>query len=617
MEKILVIRYGTIGDTIFASAFYRELRKAMPNAQIDILADKIVREIMVNCPYIDNIIDIKGKYNNLFNYINIFKNYDTVYFLKNDSFFTLVAFLARVKNRIGFNVHRNKFLTKKAIYDERHHEIDCYLDLLRINGINPQNDKTELWLNPIENEKIKKAYNTDKPKVLIQAYSRFQQKNWIDKYWVKVIKYLSDELNCQIYFAGGAKDTPFYSKLTRDITDLKNPPIDTSGKLSVSETIALVNNMDMVIGIDSGIIHIAAALDIPSILLHGSTSLRRWKPRSEKCTVLSKYFPCSPCCLQSGTKKYCKNKTSKCMLKLTPDCVINLLKQQFKKSEKLEAKVPRISVIIPVFNVEKYISKCLDSIINQTLKDLEIICVDDGSSDYSTEIIKEYAKRDSRIKIIQQKNQGVSVARNTGIKNATGEFISFIDSDDWISPNFYEKMYFSAKELNADIAASSVMSVHRHYRLSTLKYNKIIFATDYADKIEICDIPDHCYVWNKIYKRETLLKSKLEFKPNMIYEDIIFTTKILYYAEKLITVPNTKYYYFRHKNTLVKTKNKKAKKDFVTAQQECLKFFNEKNIDVSHWETKTKKYKIFGLTVFKKITKNENEEKILLNCIKW
>jgi len=147
MKKILVVRYGTIGDSVFASAFYRELRRALPDAQIDAFVDDIAKGAMENCPYIDNLVDVKRKYKDLKHYISVFKKYDTVYFLKNDSFFTSVAFLAGVKNRIGFGVKRNKFLTLKTPYTEDRHEVDCYLDLLRVNGIQPQDDSTEVWIN--------------------------------------------------------------------------------------------------------------------------------------------------------------------------------------------------------------------------------------------------------------------------------------------------------------------------------------------------------------------------------------------------------------------------------------------------------------------------------------
>ncbi len=331
MKKILVIRYGTIGDSIFASAFYRELRNALPDARIDILVDDIAEGIMRNCPYINKIFYIDGKYRNFLGYISLFSKYDTVYFLKNDRFFSTIAFLAGVKERIGFDVKRNRFLTLTSAYNEDRHEIDCYLDLLRISGIPVKNDKTEAWLDRINDSTAKEIVSCiPNKKIIIQAYSRFPQKNWLDEYWIEVIKYLSNTLQAQVFFVGGAKDIKSYQNITDNIKDeLDLLPINMCGKLTIPETISLVNNMDMVIGIDSGIIHAAAALDIPSILLHGPTSLIRWKPRSEKCIVLSRQFSCSPCCLQSDCVKYCKNRVSDCMEYLTPDIVINTLNDKF------------------------------------------------------------------------------------------------------------------------------------------------------------------------------------------------------------------------------------------------------------------------------------------------
>lgn len=327
MKKILIIRYGTIGDTIFASAFLRELRKNLASAQIDFLADKTAKEVLKNCPYINNIIDLKRKWKDIIYYINLFKNYDTIYFLKNDSFLTLTAFLSRVKNRIGFGILRNKFLTKTSPYKEDRNEIDCYLDLLKISGYKAGSDRTELWLTNLDEEKIKdKLKDVNSKKVIIQAYSRFSQKNWIDDYWVEVIKYLSNEMGVQIFYAGGSKDYELYENLNKKLSDLKIKPINLCGQLSVTESFAFIKNMDLFIGIDSGLIHAAAALDIPAILLNGATSLKRWTPRSDKCLVLSKNFPCNPCCIQTGVKKGCKNQTPKCMLALTPDLVIDVLK---------------------------------------------------------------------------------------------------------------------------------------------------------------------------------------------------------------------------------------------------------------------------------------------------
>ena len=115
--------------------------------------------------------------------------------------------------------------------------------------------------------------------------------------------------------------------------------------------------------------------------------------------------------------------------------------------------MPKVSVIIPVYNTERYLRRCLDSVCNQTLSDIEIICINDCSTDNSLDILKEYADKDKRIKIINFKeNKGAAVARNTGIDIVNGEYIGFIDSDDFVDSDFYEKLYNTASENNSDIA---------------------------------------------------------------------------------------------------------------------------------------------------------------------
>ena len=617
MEKILVIRFGTVGDSIFASAFYRELRKSKPEAVIDALCDDIAEGVMRNCPYINNIIKMNGdKYKEIPRYLKIFKEYETVYFLKNDKFFSVIAFLAGVKNRIGFNVRRNKFLTKKSPYNCDRHEVDCYLDLLRINEIEVSDDKTEVWISDSATEKISEMISkNEKKKVLIQVYSRFTPKNWLDTYWVEIIRYLSDKLDIQVYYSGGGKDVESYAKLSKLLGEVKNTPIDMSGKLSVEESMALIKKMDLVIGIDSCSVHMAAALDIPSILIHGATSIVRWRPRSEKCVVLSKFFACSPCCLQPKTKKLCKNKTPECMKALYPNNVIVVLDSMFTQVS--EINKPKVSVIVPVYNVEKYLPRCLDSIIHQTLKDIEIICVDDGSKDFSSDILKEFSKRDKRIKIIKKENGGLSDARNVGMNAAAGEYISFVDSDDWLSLDFLENLYTNAKDENADIAVASVIRSSKNVNTQILKYKTKSVHSDFTKKLEVCDVPSHCYVWNKIYKREMLLKSNIKFEKGRIYEDVIFTPQILYASNKLVVVPEGHYYYFRHKNTLVKRQDKKAKNDLKYAMNKSETFLKEHNADTSVWETTVKRYRLFGLTIFKTITKRNQIKCVLFNFIRW
>jgi len=119
--------------------------------------------------------------------------------------------------------------------------------------------------------------------------------------------------------------------------------------------------------------------------------------------------------------------------------------------------IPNVSIIVPIYNVEPYLHRCLDSLVNQTLKDIEIICINDCSPDNSLDILKEYAEKDERINIINfEKNQGVSVARNTGIEIAKGEYIGFVDSDDYVDLDFYEKLYKKARETDADMVKASL-----------------------------------------------------------------------------------------------------------------------------------------------------------------
>lgn len=117
----------------------------------------------------------------------------------------------------------------------------------------------------------------------------------------------------------------------------------------------------------------------------------------------------------------------------------------------------KISAILPVYNVEQYIKDCLDSIINQTMDDIEIICVNDGSLDNSLQVLEEYAQKDARIKIISQENQGQGIARNNGLKIANGEYITFIDPDDWVDVDMFEKMYNSAKKFDSDFVFCNSM----------------------------------------------------------------------------------------------------------------------------------------------------------------
>lgn len=244
----------------------------------------------------------------------------------------------------------------------------------------------------------------------------------------------------------------------------------------------------------------------------------------------------------------------------------------------------KLSIIVPVYNVEKYLPKCLESLIKQTLKDIEIICVNDGSMDNSLAILKEFASKDSRIKIIDNQHQGVAKTRNTGIEQSTGEYIGFVDSDDYIDIDFFEKLYNSATKSNSDIAIASILKHKNFFNIYNAKYTKEETAITIQDKIKLCEDKKHFffYAWNKIYHSGFIKENNIKFSEGQIYEDVMFAIKALYYSNKIISVYGTKYHYIEHENSLTKYKDKTGEKeqDLVKAYSELQEFCNSKNIEI-------------------------------------
>ena len=244
----------------------------------------------------------------------------------------------------------------------------------------------------------------------------------------------------------------------------------------------------------------------------------------------------------------------------------------------------KLSIIVPVYNVEKYLPKCLESLIKQTLKDIEIICVNDGSMDNSLAILKEFASSDSRIRIIDNQHQGVAKTRNTGIEQSTGEYIGFVDSDDYIDIDFFEKLYNSATKSNSDIAIASILKHKNFFNIYNAKYTKEETAITIQDKIKLCEDKKHFffYAWNKIYHSGFIKENNIKFSEGQIYEDVMFAIKALYYSNKIISVYGTKYHYIEHENSLTKYKDKTGEKehDLIKAYSELQEFCNSKNIEI-------------------------------------
>ncbi len=210
--------------------------------------------------------------------------------------------------------------------------------------------------------------------------------------------------------------------------------------------------------------------------------------------------------------------------------------------------IPKVSVIIPVYNAEPYLRECMDSIVNQTLKNIEIICVDDGSTDMSSKILKEYEKKDFRVKVITQKNKGAGVARNVAIKIARGKYFVFVDSDDYAEPDYLELMYRKIVSKDADVCVCSAAR-------EDVKKNKIFVEKRLLDfslvpdkeVFSYKDIPKDFFqftntvAWNKMFKRDLIVNNNLSFQEIERCNDYFFVYASLVKANKITTVDKVLY----------------------------------------------------------------------------
>ena len=245
-----------------------------------------------------------------------------------------------------------------------------------------------------------------------------------------------------------------------------------------------------------------------------------------------------------------------------------------------------VSVIVPVYNVEEYLRQCLDSIVNQTLKEIEIICVNDGSTDSSLQILEEYAQKDERIKIITKENEGLGAARNTGMAYATGEYIGFVDSDDWVELDAYEKLYINAKSHNSDM----VMCPIHIYDDNTneLSHEQPYFNLDcFNENFDNCRF-DHIKTkdflfkisvtaWNKVYKKSFLDKINVKFPEGLIFEDNPFFYETYLKTNNVSLVRDFLYFYRINRADSIVVKADEKYFDLIEIHELSIKVFIETN----------------------------------------
>lgn len=232
-----------------------------------------------------------------------------------------------------------------------------------------------------------------------------------------------------------------------------------------------------------------------------------------------------------------------------------------------------ISIIIPVYNVEDYIRKCIDSVRDQRYQDIEILLIDDGSEDQSGNICDEYSTRDDRIRVVHTGNYGLAAARNLGLSLAKGEYIGFVDSDDWIETDMYEVLIKRMNEEGVDICACGY-GYEKAYSTKTVELRETVY-----DRIEamhallIEDINYH--VWNKLYRREIL--EEITFPEGRNYEDIETMYKILYKCQKVAVSHLSKYHYRMRNDSITQTYNSRNLIDYAEAYINSYIFLNSIN----------------------------------------
>ncbi|MBQ6516167.1 glycosyltransferase family 2 protein [bacterium] len=261
----------------------------------------------------------------------------------------------------------------------------------------------------------------------------------------------------------------------------------------------------------------------------------------------------------------------------------------------------KVSVIIPVYNTSQYLERCLNSVVKQTLKEIEIICVNDGSTDNSLDILKAYSEKDGRIVLINQENHGQAHARNQALKIAGGEYIGFVDSDDWIDLDYYEKLYNTAKNHDAEIAICSLKRIYQVTQKFRLNVETEQEFTEVNKKFEFAKIPNQCYPVNKIFKTDKLREFGLTFPEGRFFEDVVFTPKAVCYLGKMVSVPKVTYWYWGNRKSTVKAKNQKKIKDLIMARDELRAFAHEHGIILKKKDSVMRKYQynLLGIPVLK------------------
>lgn len=277
-----------------------------------------------------------------------------------------------------------------------------------------------------------------------------------------------------------------------------------------------------------------------------------------------------------------------------------------------------ISIIVPVYNVEKYLENCIESILNQTFKDFELILVDDGSTDNSGKICDIYEKKDSRIKVIHKNNGGLSSARNAGLDIACGKYVGFIDSDDSIHPRMYEILYDLIKKYESDISCCNYKKIYDIFKdeyenvnsLEVIEMSNIEAIKNLYDKEIGVKLVIAC---NKLYRKN--LFDNIRYKVGRVHEDEFMAHRILYNCKKITYVDNELYYYLQREGSIMSQISYKRKVDTLLSKSDRMRFCNKVGLtSMSDNICKTYEFEFFNL--YKQLLNEDSENAEFLKEIR-
>ena len=263
---------------------------------------------------------------------------------------------------------------------------------------------------------------------------------------------------------------------------------------------------------------------------------------------------------------------------------------------------PKVSIIIPVYNTAALLPRCLESVVSQTLNDIEIICIDDGSTDASYSILQQWAARDKRIVALTQPNGRQGKARNRAMEIAKGEYVAMIDSDDYIPANYIEKLYDAAHRHNADIAPCGIIKEKRAMDKVLALDNEETVADTAAEKLKLCNCPPDFFPVNKLYRRSMLNAAGLRFAENVQYEDVMFVLRALCESKRLVTVPGTAYRYVLNPTSTVKSPQTAAKQaQKYAAHKAMVEYIDGKGLTLKtkHRNLTVRHFTLFGICLWK------------------